>query len=294
MKHILITGATGNIGFEAIKFLLKSETPNKIIAGARNINKAKKVFKNYPKLDYVHFDFENPDTFEKTTDNIDRVFLLRPPHISDVDKYFRPFIIKLKEKKINDIVFLSVQGAEKSKVIPHNKIEKLIKEYELSYIFIRPGYFMQNLTTTLLEDIKTKRKIILPSARAKFNWIDIENIGEASAILIDRFSDFKNQAIEITGYENKDFYQVVSLINCIIKNPIEFVNVNPLKFYQIKRRQGMAKGMIIVMLLLHYLPRFQKEPRISDFYEKLTGKKPTDLKRFIEREKAKFEIETND
>lgn len=46
-----------------------------------------------------------------------------------------------------------------------------------------------------------------------------------------------------------------------------------------------AKGMIIVMILLHFLPRFQKEPKISGFYEQLTGKKPTDLLKFIERVK---------
>jgi len=51
----------------------------------------------------------------------------------------------------------------------------------------------------------------------------------------------------------------------------------------------MASGMILVMILLHFLPRFQKEPGISDFYERLTGKKPTDLKTFIEREKKVFE-----
>ncbi|MFN2395483.1 MAG: hypothetical protein ABR597_07320 [Bacteroidales bacterium] len=51
----------------------------------------------------------------------------------------------------------------------------------------------------------------------------------------------------------------------------------------------MANGMIIVMILLHFLPRFQKEPKISDFYERLTGKKPSDLRSFIEREKRYFE-----
>lgn len=53
----------------------------------------------------------------------------------------------------------------------------------------------------------------------------------------------------------------------------------------------MVKGMIIVMILLHFLPRFQKEPQISNFYEELTGKKPTDLKTFILREKAQFELQ---
>lgn len=289
MTKILITGATGNIGFEMIRFLTKMDSSNQLIAGVRSIEKAKDKLKDFPDLDYVRFDFEDIDSFDMALKDIDRVFLLRPPHISDIDKYFKPLILKISEKNINEIVFLSVQGAEKSKVIPHNKIERLIEDFGLSYIFIRPSYFMQNLTTTLIDDIKNKREIILPSGQAKFNWIDIENIGEAGAILLDRFKDYKNEAPEITGLENENFVKVCELINNVIDNPIKYHNVAPLQFYRIKRREGMEKGMTIVMILLHYLPRFQKAPNISDFYEKLTGKKPTALIAFIEREKKQFE-----
>lgn len=107
-------------------------------------------------------------------------------------------------------------------MIPHNKIERLIQEAGLNYIFLRPSYFMQNLTTTLMQDIKTKREIILPSGQAKFNWVDVENIGEAAAILLDKFEAYKNQAYEITGLENENFEKVTLLINQVIKNPIQF------------------------------------------------------------------------
>lgn len=288
MKHILITGATGNIGYEVIRFLCKIETKNRIIAGVRNIDASQKKLNNYPHLDFVRFNFENPDTFHGALKNIDRVFLLRPPQISDVDQYFKPLISKMKDESINQIVFLSVQGAEKSPIIPHSKIEKLIQEYGLNYIFLRPSYFMQNLTTILLSDIQNKRKIILPAGKAKFNWIDVENIGQAAAILLDNFEQYQNQAVEITGYENRNFYQVTHLINQSIEDTIEFDSPNPFRFYSIKKHDGLETGMILVMILLHFLPRFQKEPIISDFYEKLTGKKPTTLKEFIEREKQKF------
>lgn len=289
MKQILITGATGNVGFEVVRFLDKNEIPNKIIAGVRNIENAKSLFKDFPRIDFVNFDFERPETFDNALKNIETVFLLRPPHISDIEKYFRPLIQKIKEHKVNEVVFLSVQGAEKSKVIPHNKIENLIKEYQLNYIFLRPSYFMQNLTTTLLKDIQTKRQIILPSGKAKFNWIDIENIGETCSVLLNRFSEFKNQTIELTGYENINFNMVADLTSAVSKNPVTFLNVNPFKFYSIKKKEGMVSGMIMVMIMLHFLPRFQNEPVISDFYEKLTGKKPTSLSEFIEREKLKFQ-----
>ena len=289
MTKILITGATGNIGLSVVRYLSKLSPTNQIVVGVRSIEKAKAIFKDYDNIDYTHFDFENPETFGSALSGIDRVFLLRPPHISDVDKYFRPLISEIKKKNINEIVFLSVQGAEKSKVIPHNKIERLIAEFGLNYIFLRPSYFMQNLTTTLIRDIATKREIILPAGNAKFNWIDIENIGEAAAILLDKFGDYKNNIYEITGLENENFKSVTSKINNTISDHIIYRNVNPIRFYNIKKKEGMAKGMIIVMIMLHSLPRFQKEPAISDFYEKLTGKKPTDLNSIIEREKSKFE-----
>ncbi|MDY6898955.1 MAG: NAD(P)H-binding protein [Cyanobacteriota bacterium] len=146
MKRILITGATGNIGYQVIRFLYQISTNNQVIAGVRNIDKAREKFNDYPQLNFVQFDFENPDTFNQGLKNIDRIFLLRPPNLANVDKYFKPLISKLKEEEINEVIFLSVQGVEKSPIIPHHKIEKLIREHELQYIFIRPSYFMQNLT----------------------------------------------------------------------------------------------------------------------------------------------------
>ena len=288
MKRILVTGATGNIGMEVIHFLSQNNADNKIIAAVRNIEKGKKTLAAYPQLDYVGFDFEDPGTFNEALQNVDCLFLLRPPHIANVDKFFKPLIQKVKEEGVKEIVFLSVQGAERSSVIPHNKIEKLIKENNLDYIFLRPSYFMQNLTTTLLDDIKEKQKIILPSGKAKFNWIDGKNIGEVAAQVIHDFENFKNQAFEVTGHENRDFYEVSDLIRKITGKEVRYQSVNPIRFFRIKKKDGLKQGMIFVMIMLHFLPRFQKAPRISDFYEKITAKKPATLKQFIEREKEKF------
>jgi uncharacterized protein YbjT (DUF2867 family) len=287
MKKILITGATGNIGFEVIRFLYKNGTTNKIVAGVRDIAKAKVMFKDFPQLELAEFNFEDRDLAEKALEDVNCVFLLRPPHLSNIE-IFRPFVAKMKEKGISEVAFLSVQGAEKSKIIPHNKIEKLIRDFSLNYVFLRPGYFMQNLTTTLIEDLRTKNQIILPAGKAKFNWVDIENIAEVTSVILENFDLNKNQAIEITGSENENFETVSKLLSKSLDKKIEFVNVNPLRFYNIKKEQGMAKGMILVMIMLHFLPRFQKEPVISNNYEKLTGKKPTKIIEFITRERQKF------
>jgi nucleoside-diphosphate-sugar epimerase len=89
--------------------------------------------------------------------------------------------------------------------------------------------------------------------------------------------------------ELKSDHHIVAGVRNSEKAKITFVNVSLFNFYRLKKKQGLETGLIIVMMLLHYLPRFQKEPVISDFYEQLIGKKPTDLKKFISRECWQFE-----
>jgi uncharacterized protein YbjT (DUF2867 family) len=288
MKSILITGATGNIGTEVIRFLCGSKPDSEIIAAVRNPDTAKAELAKYPDLSFRHFDFENRETFGSAFQDIDILFLLRPPHISEIKEVFGPLLESARKHGINKIVFLSVQGAEKSKVIPHNKLERLIKEFGFEHIFVRPSYFMQNLTTTLLPEIREKHSLSLPSKNAKFNWIDVRNIGEACAELITSFEKYKNRAFEITGTENMSFPEVTDLMSRVLGMKIEYRSMNPLSFYFRKRKEGLKSDFAIVMTLLHFLPHLQKEPEISLNYKMLTSKEPTKLKEFIQREKEVF------
>ena len=124
--------------------------------------------------------------------------------------------------------------------------------------------------------------------RQKYNWIDNENIGEICTILLVKFSDFKNQSIELTGYENENFYSIANTINKTLNSNITFQNVSPFRFYTIKKKDRYNKGLIMVIIMLHFLPRFQKPPKISNFYEIITGKQPTTLSEFIQRESSKL------
>lgn len=70
---------------------------------------------------------------------------------------------------------------------------------------------------------------------------------------------------------------------------INYKSPSLLNFYLQKRRQGIAGPMIMVMIMLHYLPRFGKnEERLTSVVEEITGRDPVSLHEFIEREKAKF------
>lgn len=288
-KNVLITGATGNVGYETIRGLHEIKSNHQVVAGNIHVEKTKNKLSEFNTLQCRKLDFADKTTFTEALEGIDVVFLMRPPQLADVHRYFEPFVDTMIQKNIKKIVFLSVQGVENQKLIPHHKIEKLIRDKPLDFAFLRPGYFMQNLTNTLVREIKEKNKIFIPSGNLKFNWVDARDIGLVAAHVLNDFEQFKNDSYEITGTEFTGFKDVASMLTDRLGRNISYESPNLLRFYLAKKKQGISKAMIFVMIMLHFLPRFGKnEPRLTETVKIVTGKNPILLKDFIEREKSKF------
>ncbi|WP_373523450.1 NmrA family NAD(P)-binding protein [Aquiflexum sp.] len=283
---ILISGATGNVGIEVIKAIEATDHPYQVYAGLRDVKKKEIGLDQFPNIQRREFDFDKTSDFQTYLKNIDVLFLLRPPHISDVKNHFQPLIDAATAVGVQHIVFLSVQGVEKSSIIPHHKIEKLIEQSGLAFTFLRPSYFMQNFTTTLRKDIIEKNRVFLPAGKAKFNLIDVRDVGEVAAKVLINPSEHKNKAYDLTNAEQMDFSKMCNMLSRGIGRKIDFVSPNLLSFFLQKRKEGMATPFILVMIMLHYLPRFQKTSPTSDWVEKLLGRPPNTFKEFVEKEKA--------
>ncbi|AEI50127.1 NmrA family NAD(P)-binding protein [Runella slithyformis] len=280
MKKILITGATGNVGLEVLAALQKLPHSFEVRAGVRNPAKdAEKITGILPTL--VPFDFTDPATFRPALTGCDLLFLLRPPQLSEVQKYFKPLIDTAKETGVQCIVFLSVQGVESSTLIPHHTIEKLIVESGIPYVFLRPAYFMQNFTTTLLPDLRLRKRIFLPAGHAKFTLIDVRDIGAAAALILTDSAKHLYKAYELTNNEKLTFGEMAAALSQALDVTIQYESPNLLRFFWAKRRENVPTMLILVMIMLHYLPRFQKEPAITDWVEKLTGTPPVSFAQFI-------------
>ena len=279
MTKVLITGATGNIGTEVIKSLSKLNYLN-IYAGVKDLNKDKIKLANY-NIQFSQFDFTDLKSHKSALEGCNVLFLLRPPQIADVEKYFKPIIESAIEKDINHIVFLSVQGVEKSTFIPHHKIEKLIVDSKIPYTFLRPAYFMQNFTTTLRNDLINNKLIYLPAGKAKFTLIDVRDIGAVAAIILSDVSLHVNRTYELTSNEKLSFDEMASKLSKHLGIHIQYKSPNLIEFFMTKRKEKMPTMFILVMIMLHYFPRFQKEPETTDLVEKIAGRKPTSFDQYI-------------
>lgn len=278
MTRMLITGATGNVGRAVLDNLLA--TPTLVI------NKAS--YNPSLKADERFFDFNDLPKSAASLDEIDVLFLLRPPQLADTKRYFAPLIASCQEKKVKHIVFLSVQGAGEHAIIPHAKIEKMIVESGIPYTFIRPSYFMQNLTGILQEDIRQKGMIFLPAGGAAFLWVDVLDIGKAIAVVLGNVTKHRNRIYTITGTQLLNFESVARQMSRILGKTIRYTSPNLLRFFRQKRKEGLPSAFIFVMMVLHVLPRFEKSPAISADFFQLTGQQPNSLENFIAANKDRW------
>ncbi len=280
MKRILITGATGNVGMEVIKSLNKLNHIFEINAGVFDLEKDTLKLKDH-KLNTLRFDFTDITTYKPALTNCEILFLLRPPQLSEVEKYFKPLIDSAASCGIKHIVFLSVQGVEKSKIIPHHKIEKLIVESKIPYTFLRPAYFMQNFTSTLYHDLVKYNRIFLPAGNAKFTLVDVTDIGQVAAKILTESETHINKSYELTCNEKLTFYEMAKKLSEAVNVKIRYQSPNLLKFYFTKRKEKMPVMLILVMIMLHYLPQFQNEPKVTDCIKQLLNKEPKSFEQFI-------------
>ncbi len=275
---ILVTGATGNVG-QAILHRLDGE-PVELFAGVRDEAGAKGRLSVDCHLCTV--DFEKA-IFPAIP--FDAIFLMRPPQLAD-PALFANFLATLLPN--TRIVFLSVQGADTKSYLPHAKIEKVIREAGLPHVFLRPSYFMENLTTTLWPELAANHRIFLPAGKLGLNWIGISDVAEVGALaLLGRVTD---PAVDVSNTKTAGFQEVVDAINTLCATNLVYRSPSLLAYtvYTLRQHRGLA--YLFVMLLLHYLPRFGRQQRaITSDFQRITGKPPMTLEVFIVQNRQIFE-----
>jgi uncharacterized protein YbjT (DUF2867 family) len=273
---ILVTGATGNTGAELLKALERREV--RVKAGVRNPDTEGKPAAE--SVEWTALDFEQPLTFSEALREVDKVFLLRPPAISDVKKYLFPFVDACVKAGVKQLVFLSLAEVENRTYVPHYKVEQYIRQSGLPYTFLRPAFFMQNLSTTHVEEIKKDRVLFLPAGKGKTAFVDVRDVAEAAAIVLTEAGHL-NTAYELTGTQALDYYEIADMLSRELGKTITYKNPSPLRFFVHEWRKGRPVVFTIVMIGLYALTKYGKADQLSDDLRRLLGREPISFARFV-------------
>lgn len=273
-SRILVTGATGTVGSDVMRQL--QSAGHDPIAGQRN-----RPGPHVIDPDVALVDFERGRVPHGP---FDAIFLMRPPHLTD-PALFRAFLDRYA--RTTRIVFLSVQGADTKSYLPHAKIEQVVTEMGFVHCFVRPGYFMDNLVTTLWPEMERERRIYLPAGRLHLDWVSARDVAALAVAAL--LGETDAPALNAVGETRAGFETACARIREVTGAPIRYQPASLPGFILHSRRNGMDWPFIMVMLLLHYLPRFTREKGTTrgDIAHVL-GRAPESLDAFLHRMSYRF------
>lgn len=274
--RILVTGATGNVGSQVARYLL--DDPQVIVrAAGRQPQRVKEHLSEG--VETVYFDFKNAASYDAALADVDKIFLVRPPQISNIRRDIRPFIAAAQQAGVQHLVFLSLQGVEQNSLTPHFRIEKLIRESGIGWTFLRAGFFAQNLSTTHQAEIRDRSRLMIPAGKSRTSFIDVRDIGEAAARVL-RESDHNQRAYTLTGSEALTYDEVAQILSEELGRPILYTDPPLWEFVRWQRRQNTPWELTLVMAGLYTITRFGNAEEISPDVERLLGRPPISFRQF--------------
>lgn len=278
---LLVTGALGNVGAEVVQQLQAAGLPCR--AADISVEKIHERFGST--LEAVWFDYSRPETFAPAFEGVERMFLMRPPQITDVKRLMFPALEAAYATGVKQVVFLSLIGIEKTPFVPHYKVEEYLRSSGKVWTFLRCSFFMQNLNTTHRREIRERSEIFIPAGRSKTSFLDVRDIAAVAVAALSQ-SGHANQAYDLTGPEALDYWQAADILSGTLGRKITYRNPGPLRFLLRTVREGTPFPFALIMTGLYTATRMGQANVITGEVERLTGRKPISFRQYAEETKS--------
>ena len=252
MSGVLVTGATGNVGREVVRALLQRGA--RVVAADYREERVQKLFG--ASVVAARLDFRDRATWRSALHGAEHMFLMRPPAIADVEKNLNPFVDFARAHGVDHVVFLSVAGAGKNRVVPHRKVEDHLRARGDHHTNLRPGFFAQNLETAYRDDIVQDDRIYVPAGNEPVNWIDVRDVAEVAALVLTEPERHRGQSYTLTGPGPVPWSVVTDALTAALGRPIRYEPASVLGYVRHLSRRGLPRGAVLVQTLLHFLLRF--------------------------------------
>jgi uncharacterized protein YbjT (DUF2867 family) len=276
-EPVLVTGATGNVGSRVVELLREAGVPVRAAGRARPTSQIDGV-------EAVRFDFTEPESWTGAFHGVRTAFIVRPPHLGRPRTQMVPALEAAKDAGVEHMVLLSLQGADKSKVVPHAALEAWMRESGLSWTFVRPSFFMQNLTTTHLTDIRDRDRLVLPAGHGRTSFVDAVDVAAVAT------AEHAARSWTPTGPEALAYDDVARTLSAEVGRPITYDACGiPTWVRHARGRLEMPWGMVAVTTAIYSVARAGSAAGLTSDVRAVTGREPTSFADFARREHPLWE-----
>lgn len=272
---VFVTGSTGTVGSAVVHHLLA--TNQHVVAGVRTLDDARA-----DGAEQRQFDFgQSPEQLRAALAGCDRMFLMRPPAIEDVATYLFPLIDAARSVGVRQIVFLSLQGVQGNRATPHYAVEQYLKSSGAPFTFLRPNFFMQNLSTTYRDGIRARDEIYLPAGRALTAFIDARDIGAVAGAVFTQPGHI-GKAYTLSGEQSLGYSKVARILSETLGRTIRYARPSEGEYLASLAASGWPQDYIDVQKMIYRVVRLNISAFPNRMVRKLTGSPATTFEQFAE------------
>jgi uncharacterized protein YbjT (DUF2867 family) len=288
-KKILVTGATGATGGNAIKRLLELNIPVRALVHQMD---ARSEQLSTQGVDIVQGDLSDFEAVNEALKGITGAYFVYPIQVSGILEATAFFAQAALEQGVGAIVNMSQISARriaKSHAAQNHWIaERLLDRSGIAVTHLRPTFFAEWLMY-FSESIREKNLLPLPFGDARYAPIAAEDQGRVIAAILNDPAEHAGKIYPLYGPKELTEYEVADILTQVLGRKITYVALEIEAFMEIWRKKTGSSAYNF-----QHIAAVAQDCRdglfsgTNDVVEKLTGQKPLEIVDYITKNKALF------
>jgi NAD(P)H dehydrogenase (quinone) len=296
--NVLVFGATGNVGSAVIRELLPDHREGrlKLIAAVRRAEAVPGFEQQGIEtrlIDLNQAELEGLAPIIEATRGADRLFLLTGYDVKMLAQS-KAVIDAASVVGVSHIVHMGANGRSdttSAHLAWHRLIEAYVERSGIGFTHLRPSQFMQTLP--LMHALSGGAGVIESYAGdARVGWIDITDIAAVAGAALRNPASHAGQIYPLAA-DLGSMHEVVTLLSEVTGQTWRYEAREPEEFF--KKMTGVGVDAVYMKGVENGFVRTRNGtlPELCEVYDNiqsLTGRAPTSLRTFVERNRSAFEI----
>lgn len=285
-RTLLVTGASGHLGRAAIAELVRINKGDTIVAASRSPEKLQVP----AGVQTRRVDFDDEQSLDQAFAGVDRLLLISTDALDGQGtraRQHKAAVAAAKRAGVKHVVYTSAPKADSSSLAlapDHKATEEALKESGLGYTVLRHNWYTQLLLGSVPPAVASGQ-FFTAAGEGRIGYITREDCGAADVAALA--SDFEGQRIiELTGPEALNASHVARLASEVTGKPIAAVQLTEEQMAGGMQKAGLPPPVAALFAKIDTNVKDGALDLVTDEFEKLTGRKPTTVRAFLEANKA--------
>jgi uncharacterized protein YbjT (DUF2867 family) len=223
-RYVLVLGATGKTG---------SRVADKLSGRGISVRTAARTGAD------IHFDWNDPATFEGALQGVTGVYLVSPVMRVDFADVVSDFLDQAERAGVRNVTYLSAYGVEHAPAgVALRAVElDLMARDSFTHSIIRPAWFMQNFSETFLKPVDDE--IVVPNGTGAEAFVHAEDIASVAAATLTEPERHAGSAYGPTGPEALTLDEAAQIISAAAGRTIVYRDIDRDEWVDAMVRSGI-------------------------------------------------------